>query len=806
MRHCSVTTALMCALLFMVAIPGTAQLPRLPRVPDAEDIAGEVLRGRIPGLDQILREDPAIATTFDDAVYGVSIIDGFDPVVTAPMSQLPYTGDGAFLVALPGVFELEAQSFCLHAGTHGPGQGEGYLWAPLRGAQARMIQHVMDAYMQHPELDQRRVQSLIWGIQSKARISNMNPEVREVARVLLTREQIRSLDGGALGDVPRELFDQAFVDIPREVRMVLEAEAMLRNRLRQEVFNFAELERISVLAGDPPRELNGEDVPRGRWSFEPSGFFVRYEPRGYRRTQIQLYAPERFRAVTDAMNRITSLTDHTGNIIELNYAGDGPTAADGDTDVLAHALEAVTLIAAGREPVEWRATGEDIVLTGLPSGRGSLPGELNALYQRGVTALSDVRELARNVDGATPDSPLVGNVIDLAHLSTAVQRLVERNGVTPDGMDLQVMAHRAVASELAVLLLDAEEQAAFRSPKRETRLAVLPWATGAVIDLGRPAWTQLISSGTPEYRPSRGTGTPASRGRQRLGTSGASHELPTWDPRTDRTDDPRNGPSGSQGKSAYGNARDGINAIQRGQTVVNVATGPRSWARGRIGFGIPNYLFGRILDFNFDTWGKATAAIGTDPPVADYDVIAMPEPISIPTFAPDEEVSPEHTAAVQALADVMTQQLAIVRAANVTEDRLGGAMAAEDEEWTMRQAAALTDYKHQAGHGMMEIARGIEDVLDALRNSDVSELIVTREAVLEYQQRLRTDGFDAEERQAAQILLIDDEKLQTLLAERIAADPDELTGDLMVKYQDFAQALWWLGMSWRNLPASQPGG
>ncbi|MGI5817681.1 MAG: hypothetical protein ACOX9R_06230 [Armatimonadota bacterium] len=805
MRRFQVAAAASLVLMILAITPAMAQFPRMPRVPDLGDVAGDVLRGRIPGLNDILKEDPAISTSFDDAVFGVPLIDGFEPPVTAPMSQLPFTGDGGFIVALPGVFELEAKSFCLHAGTHGPGQGEGYLWAPLKGAQAGVIQEVLDRYMAHPEIDQRRVQSLIWGIQSKAKISDMPAELREAANVLLTPQQIRRLNGGALGMVPEELFDQAFVDIPPEVRMVLEAEARLRDRLRQEVFDYPALSQIAVLSGDPPREEGGAVIPRGRWSFEPNGFFVRYEPHGYSQTTVQLYAPERFRAVTGALGRITSLTDRAGNVIELQYAAGDALVAQGDAGVAAHVLQFVRLLVPGQDAVELTATAADIVLTGAPSGGGSFAGETNALYAAGVTSLADVRQLARNVEGASPDSPLVGTVVNLAHLSGALQRLVERAGAaTPGAGSVAAMGHRAVASELALLLTGAEEQTAFGAPESETRLAVLPWATGSVLDIGPAMTGQRGGRGLPVFRPSRGTGTPANRGRQRLGVSGGSRDLPWYKPPV-RGDDRESGPSGKDGKGSYSDAKNGMDAIQKGQDAIElIGSGPGSWAAGKIGMGIPNYLFGKILDFNFDAWGRATAALGGDPPVPNFDEIATPEPISLPAFAPDEELSPEHTAAVQALTETVAETLAIVRAANVTEDRLGGAMQAGDDEWTERQAAALIGYKHDAGRQMMEMAERIDAVLQALRNAGVDELVITPQAAQAYQQRLQAEGFDAQERQAAQLLGIADEELDAMLAERLAVDPNELAGDLMAARAEFADALWWLGMGWSNLPAAEP--
>ncbi|MFW5867052.1 MAG: hypothetical protein ACOCX2_04505 [Armatimonadota bacterium] len=786
MRRFQAVLALGVLLTILTVIPAPAQFPRIP---DLEDVAGDVLKGKIPGLNKILKEDPAISTSFDDAVYGVPIIDGFMPTVTAPLAQLPPTGDGGSIVALPGAYELEAKSFCLHAGTHGPGQGEGYLWAPLKGAQAGVIQEILDRYMAHPELEQQKVQSLIWGIQSKAKINDMPRELRDVAESLLTRRQIRRLNGGALGMVPEELFDQAFVDVPDEVRMVLEAEARLRDRLRQEVYDFDALEDIAVLAGEPDREEGGPVIPRLRWSFEPGGFFVRFDPHGYSHTTVQLYAPEQFRALTDDLGRITSLVDRAGQTLELQYASADPTSVQGD--VATWTLSSLRLTDSAGSAYDIACSAADTVMTGVADGSEAMAG---------------IRELARHVDGASPDSPLADNVVNLAHVVDAVQAFAEREGAENRAIrEIEAMGQRAVASELAMMLTGAESATAFR-PVEETRLALLPWATGAVVDVGAGAWMQR-GGGLPIFRPSGGTGTPANRGRQRLGISGGQRQLPTYRPPSRRDDDGDDDGDtrGGNDKSAVSNARNAIDGIQKGKDAIDIATDVRGWGAGKIGMGIPDYLFGKILDFNFDAWGEASKALGGDPPVPDYDEIAMPEPISLPEFAPTEEVSAEHTAAVNALADALSQNFALVRAANVTEDRLGGALEAGDDEWTSRQAVALVDYKRRAGMGFQQIAVAIDGVLAALRNAGVNQITVTPEAVRAYQQRLQADGWNAEELQAAQLLGIGEAELQEMLAERIAADPSEVAGDVMAAHTELADSLWWLGAIWRELPAADPG-
>ncbi len=53
---------------------------------------------------------------------------------------------------------------------------------------------------------------------------------------------------------------------------------------------FEDFERIAVLAGMAPTEDHG--VRKGLWSKHPDGYYVRYFPRGYSTTTVQLWVPK----------------------------------------------------------------------------------------------------------------------------------------------------------------------------------------------------------------------------------------------------------------------------------------------------------------------------------------------------------------------------------------------------------------------------------------------------------------------------------------------------------------------------------
>lgn len=244
----------------------------------------------IPGLDSLLKEDPPITTSFSDTRNEVVLPDDFALKSVLPLIRQPRGAHGSFLLS-PGFYEAELQSYCLHAGTHGPSRGQGYLWAPLKGPREPMIRHILQNSVQHPEIEQQAIQSLIWSILARARFSDLAPDIQGAASQLLTPAEIADLNGGALGFIPPEALSLVTENLPAPVRQILEAENQLRYLLTQTTGNFAALEQIAVLAGDPPPGA-GPEVPLGRWSEHPGGFYVRYFPSGYSRTRVQVYVPE----------------------------------------------------------------------------------------------------------------------------------------------------------------------------------------------------------------------------------------------------------------------------------------------------------------------------------------------------------------------------------------------------------------------------------------------------------------------------------------------------------------------------------
>jgi len=200
-----------------------------------------------------------------------------------------------------------------------PGRGDGYIYGPLSGPQAAIIRNILQRSVDHPEIQQHDIQALIWAILARTKINQLSHGLQVVAAKLLTPQEIYQVNGGALGLVPESVREKAYANLPPLVRQTLEAEARLREMLTQGTSSYEELEKVAVRFGDAPRGEGSRDVPEGRWSYYPDGYFVRYLPTDYPQTRITVYLPEPFTVERDNLGRIARLADAEGNRIEATY-------------------------------------------------------------------------------------------------------------------------------------------------------------------------------------------------------------------------------------------------------------------------------------------------------------------------------------------------------------------------------------------------------------------------------------------------------------------------------------------------------
>lgn len=281
--------------ILLLAMAATGALAQFPKIKAP----------RLPGMESLFRKGPAITTSLGDAKWEAADKDGFSPEAK-PLGGLERGASGGFVLR-EGTFAATVQSYCLRAGTYGPGRGDAYLYAPPKGPAEKAVIAVVSNSVAHSEVDQHDVQLLLWAIIARTKVSQLPSNLQGVAATLLTPKQIADLNGGAMELLGEEAMRRGLINEPPILRQVYAAENELRQRLTSPIANYAEMERIAVLTGDPARGEGSREVPRGRWSLHPDGYYVRYLPNSYTNTKLEIYVPAGCKAIGKEFNPATHI-------------------------------------------------------------------------------------------------------------------------------------------------------------------------------------------------------------------------------------------------------------------------------------------------------------------------------------------------------------------------------------------------------------------------------------------------------------------------------------------------------------------
>ena len=250
---------------------------------------GDKLKKKTPNL---LGDKAPITTSLPDAKWGDASKDGFTPrEPERSLMTLQRTPNGGFVLQ-PGYYLLVDQSYCLKAGTHGPGEGDGYLYAPPKGPAEDAVMTIVRNSVNRPEIDQHQIQQLLWAIIARAKFEDLQPELKAVASQLLTPRQLAGLNRSALDVLHGNALTDALGGVPEPLRQIAQAEAQLRSMLTTPGASFSEMERVAVLSGNAPLGPGSQNIPSGRWSVHPDGYYVRYLPSGYSTTRVEIWVPQ----------------------------------------------------------------------------------------------------------------------------------------------------------------------------------------------------------------------------------------------------------------------------------------------------------------------------------------------------------------------------------------------------------------------------------------------------------------------------------------------------------------------------------
>ncbi|HYF29481.1 MAG TPA: hypothetical protein VD993_00030 [Chitinophagaceae bacterium] len=248
-------------------------------------------------FSSLLKTPDAITTSFKDVNHTNSL--GPDGIKTnfpsqPNMNQLQRTPNGGYILK-EGFYYYQAQSYCLKAGTQGPSKGFGYMYAPTKGLAEEQVLSIVRNSVNRPEIPQKDIQLLLWAIIAHAKFEDLQPKVKATAAQLLTPAQLAQLNRTALDFVPEQTLAKAKASVPKEVKMILDAENQLRQMLTSATSSYADMERVAVLAAD--NVLGNEETKPGTWTWHPTGYYIRFFPVVYYQTRVEVYVPNGSAAV-----------------------------------------------------------------------------------------------------------------------------------------------------------------------------------------------------------------------------------------------------------------------------------------------------------------------------------------------------------------------------------------------------------------------------------------------------------------------------------------------------------------------------
>jgi len=202
---------------------------------------------------------------------------------------------GTGYVLTPGYYQIQLKSFCLKAGTYAPSKGDGYLFAPLKGPKEEIINALVKNWYNHQDIPQEQVQSLVWAVIAKSSFKNLNTESKLVAARLLSKDQLLKLSKMGLDFIPADIMSKAKSNLPQPVQIALDAENKIRNFFSSSSSSYADLERLAMISGVNPEK---SAIQYGTWGLHPDGYWVAYEPHGYREMTVKIFVPENLTSVS----------------------------------------------------------------------------------------------------------------------------------------------------------------------------------------------------------------------------------------------------------------------------------------------------------------------------------------------------------------------------------------------------------------------------------------------------------------------------------------------------------------------------
>lgn len=760
--------------------------------------------GTIQDIGKIFKKkELPITTSLSDAATEVPFLDDFNPTTLNSMTLLPRTPEGGFLMP-PGLFEFEAQSYCLKAGKYGPGKKDGYLYAPWKGSQADVVRGILERSYKFPEISQEDVQVLLWAVIAQTKISDVSDDIKVTAEKLLTPEEISSLDGGAESSLSEDLKREVIDNLPPIVGKVIETEAKLRNMFMIAGAAYDVIEAVAVLEGDPPEGEGSLSLPDMRWSFHPDGYFVRYFPDGYQQTRIQLSVPEPISTVRDNLGRIKSIADDYGNSIEVDYADDvKPATIQGEEGLRGYVFDSIRF--SSPEPfkqgkmlkADWKTTGW--TLAGDPSGDGQVETSskpFDDLKERYEWAKEHKAELA-NLSEHSKNKGTVNEIVDVGNLAYALKKIIPKNLEDENDWRVNHLDLVKKAWQYAVYTRLAESSSGESTRAPDSKKSFLQQRDSDGISSQGPSFNResldkqgiivspkIGSLSLKKFNPSAGGAQPGNTWRQRIAPSGKKS-------------------GDSKADFQFKKTQKAVGDLSDASTVIDLVTYIPKVPLDTSPTLIPGIVAGEMVGMIVELWGDCINALGLDPPRYDYDVIARPEKLISVPLKPGEGQSAAQVSAANAYIEASLDLASKLRAAVVSLDRYGGSIEDNDMTWATRQGSALLHNQRESGKAMLAVSDKLDAYIKVLKNEGAKDFKILPEHIRAYQERLQSSGFSEEELKAAREIKLTGAEMERIMQRRIAINPEEFSGSIFEKMEEASLNLRELGKILFSLPRTE---
>ncbi|MGB2762444.1 MAG: hypothetical protein WBC21_02785 [Minisyncoccales bacterium] len=275
-------------------------------------------------LNFIIKDRKILTTSINDAFPFFRSIEDYPahPISKEIRDEFKHRG----IVSLkPGVYDFYLKSFCLNAGKYGPSFGSGYLIAPIKGRNSKIIRHILENSIKHSDISQSKIQTLIWAILSNTKYRDFSEDLQIVTDKLLEKDDLRLLGKSFLNKIPEPIrawfWKKIKKRLPKEIFSIFDSINEIKSKIKDVQATYKELESIAVRFGKPPVPKNMLKIKQGTWSLIKKRCFVRVFPEGYSRTRMQVYIPERIVPYVkkDDLGRINEMGIKDGINIKITF-------------------------------------------------------------------------------------------------------------------------------------------------------------------------------------------------------------------------------------------------------------------------------------------------------------------------------------------------------------------------------------------------------------------------------------------------------------------------------------------------------